>query len=393
MLLTLFACFSALALSGNTGYAFRTAVDAFGLPLVAFYGARTYLQSPEHRRYLVLAAMMLGLILLATGAFELATGINLLPYQGSEIMREGEPRVNGPFITDTSFAIISLVVALFLRSAPRIFALRFDRSAGVLYRLGMAAAILACLLPLFRSVGVALAICWAVEGILTVNPAEPAGTEVVRPRWPPGSGGGQSPGEQRANRRSGRIRTLAIVAIASILLVAGVILLAPRNIRERLVSPRNAYGRLLSWRLAANMIYQHPVLGVGLANYVDYFNLQYSGRRSELEMELDTHIVRQPHSNLIWIAAELGIVGLALYVTANILLIIPACRALRRGQPSRARAAGACFLVLMAAYWIPGLELTSGMYSELNIYFFFILGMIFPLLSSPGKRTEKLAPS
>jgi len=35
----------------------------------------------------------------------------------------------------------------------------------------------------------------------------------------------------------------------------------------------------------------------------------------------------------------------------------------------------------MAAYWIPGLELTSGMYSELNLYFFFLLGLIFPLLS------------
>jgi len=160
---------------------------------------------------------------------------------------------------------------------------------------------------------------------------------------------------------------------------------APHNIRDRLLSPRNAYSRLLSWRLAANIIYRHPVFGVGLANYVDYFSREYSGGRSALELELDTHIVRHPHSNLVWITAELGLVGLSLYVAANILLMIPACRALRRARGGQARAAGACVIVLLAAYWIPGLELTSGMYSELNLYFFFLLGLIFPLLSPEGQ--------
>jgi hypothetical protein len=373
LLLTLLACFSAAAVSFTTGYAVKTAVDAFALPLIAFYGARTYLRSGEHRRYLVVAAMVLGLFLLATGAFEFLTGINLLPYEGSEIIREGELRVNGPFIADTSFAIISLMMALFLRSAPRMFNLEFDSSARILYSLGIAAAIASCLLPLFRAVAIALAICWAAQGMLTPRPE--AG----------GASGALSPRERKLLRRQSRLWPVVSVGIASILLGLAVLFLAPGNIKDRLTNPRNAYSRLLSWRVASKIIYHHPVFGVGLSNYVDYFDQEYSGARSELELELDTHIVEHPHSNVVWIAAELGLVGLALYLAANVLLLIPACRAVGRSRSARTRAAGACFIVLMAAYWIPGLELTSGMYSELNLYFFFLLGLIFPLLSSDDR--------
>jgi len=387
LLLTALACLSALIASSNTGYAFRTAVDAFGLPLMAFYAARTYLGSPLHRRYIVMASMLLGLLLLTTGSFELSTGINLLPYEGSEIIREGELRVNGPFITDTSFAIVSLLLALFLRSAPRMFSLKLDSTARLLYGIGIIAAILACLLPLFRAVAVALALCWAAEAILT-------GRSGDRPQalpFPPAGSALSTAATGLWRRNRSRIKPVLTVAAASLLLIVGVLPFAPRTIKDRLVSPRNAYGRLLSWRVASNIVYQHPIFGVGLSNYVEYFNKEYTGARSALELELDTHIVRHPHSNAVWIAAELGLTGLALYLAANLFLLITAWRALRRGRGLQARTAAACFIVLLAAYWIPGLELTSGMYSELNLYFFFLLGLIFPLISSPEHLTESRA--
>jgi O-antigen ligase len=372
LLLALLACSSAAAFSSSTGYALKLAVDAFALPLIAFYGARTYLKSTRHSRFILVTAMLLALFLLATGAFEFLTGINLLPYEGSELVREGELRVNGPFIADSSFAVVSLMLVVFLRSAPRMFRLRFDLSARVLYGIGIAGAIVSCLLPLFRAVAITLVLCWAAEGILTARPQESV------------AGAASSRRVRRLLRRQ-RIRSFVIAGIALMSLGAGVMLLAPANIRQRLTNPRNAYSRLLSWRVAANIIYRHPVFGVGLSNYVDYFDQEYTGGRSQLELELDTHIVEHPHSNVVWIATELGLVGLALYLGANILLLIPAYRALRRGRSARTRAAGACFIVLMAAYWIPGLELTSGMYSELNLYFFFLLGLIFPLLSLEGQ--------
>jgi O-antigen ligase len=372
LLLVLLACSSAAAFSSSTGYALKLAVDAFALPLIAFYGARTYLKSTRHSKFILVTAMLLGLFLLATGAFEFLTGINLLPYEGSELVREGELRVNGPFIADSSFAVVSLMLVVFLRSAPRMFKLRFDLSARVLYGIGLAGAIVSCLLPLFRAVAITLVLCWAAERILTARPQESV------------AGAASSRRVRRLLRRQ-RIRSFVMAGIVSMSLAAGVMLLAPANIRQRLTNPRNAYSRLLSWRVAANIIYRHPVFGVGLSNYVDYFDQEYTGGRSQLELELDTHVVEHPHSNVVWIATELGLVGLALYLGANILLLWPACRAFRRGHSARTRAAGACFIVLMAAYWIPGLELTSGMYSELNLYFFFLLGLIFPLLSLEGQ--------
>jgi O-antigen ligase len=372
LLLTLMACLSAAVASSSRGYALRTAVDAFALPLIAFYGARTYLHSRRYSKAIIVTAVLLGLLLLGMGAFEFLTGINLLPYDGSQIVREGELRVNGPFITDSTFAVVSLMLALFLRSAPRIFRLRFDFSARVLYGIGIAAAVVSCLLPLFRAVAIALLICWAGDVILSSWRQARAASDTSSHR------------ERRTLRRNG-LRSLVTVAIAAILLGAGVIFLAPANIRGRLTNPRDVYSRLLSWRVAASIIYRHPVFGVGLSNYVDYFDQEYSGGRSQLELDLDTHIVEHPHSNVVWIGTELGLAGLGLYLAANILLLIPACRAIRRGPGARSRAAGACFIVLMAAYWIPGLELTSGMYSELNLYFFFLLGLIFPLLTHEGR--------
>src|SRR5262249_5616082 len=229
--LTLVACLSALAVSGATGYAFKTAVDAFALPLVAFYGARIFLKSPEHRRFLVVAAALLGLFLLGTGAFEFLTGINLLPYEGSEIIREGEPRVNGPFITDTSFAIVSLLLVLFLRSAPRMFNLRLDPAARLLYRLGIASAILACLLPLFRAVAIALAICWVIEGILIARPAEDSKADLADPLKAGSVMANPSSGSMSGSR-SRLLQPLLPVAIVSALLVTAVIIVAPSNIRN-----------------------------------------------------------------------------------------------------------------------------------------------------------------
>jgi O-antigen ligase len=379
LLLTLLACSSAAAAASSTGYALKLAVDAFGLPLIAFYGARTYLRSTGHWRVLVVAGIVLGLLLLGTGSFEFLTGINLLPYEGSELVREGELRVNGPFIADSSFAIVSLMLALFLRSAPRMIKFRFDLSARVLYGIAIAAAVVSCLLPLFRAVAITLVLCWAAEGIITS-------------RLPADLVADASSQRVRSLLRRQRIRTFVMAGIASISFAAVVLALAPANIRQRLTNPRNAYSRLLSWPVAAKIIYGHPVFGVGLSNYVDYFEQEYAGGRSQIELDLDTHIVEHPHSNVVWIATELGLAGLGLYLAANILLLIPAWRAVRRGRSAGARAAGASFIVLMAAYWIPGLELTSGMYSELNIYFFFLLGLIFPLLSledrSEGQNPE-----
>ena len=79
---------------------------------------------------------------------------------------------------------------------------------------------------------------------------------------------------------------------------------------------------------------------------------------------------------LDWIAAELGWIAFAVYVIANVSLGLMGWRALKRARTAAQQAAAGCFLALVAAYWITGLTLTSGLYSDLNLYFFFLLGLL-----------------
>ena len=38
--------------------------------------------------------------------------------------------------------------------------------------------------------------------------------------------------------------------------------------------------------------------------------------------------------------------------------------------------AAAAFIALFVAYWLPGLTLASGYYSDTNLYFFFLIGLL-----------------
>ncbi|MFP5262439.1 MAG: O-antigen ligase family protein [Blastocatellia bacterium] len=354
-LLSLLALTSALMKSVDVAYATRIAVDSFFLPLAAFHIARHHFDARGRAGSLLIGAILLALFLFVTGAFEFATGANLFQYKGSELVREHELRVNGPFASDTSYTIICLLVAVFLRAAPAMLRVRLDRLARLLYALALGAAVLATLLSLFRATAIALVICWLI----------------LR------RGGGRGPaakagGEARARQPMWRGPLLvAGMAMAAVLITFG-----PFSTGRRITDPRNAFGRLATWEAAAAIAFENPLFGVGLTNYRDYFHAKYNWEDESVESVLHARATDSPHSNLLWIAADLGSVALALYLTANVYLFFMGVRAMKRGAGARQRAAAACYLALFAAYSIPGLTLASGYYSDLNLYFFFMLGLL-----------------
>jgi len=329
---------------------------------VAFHAAKNCLDLRKSGRLLFLGGIALALFLFATGAFEFATGSDLFAYKGSEIVREGERRVNGPFASDSSFAIISLLLFLFLLAAPKLFRVRFDRTGKLAYACAVTAAGLGAMLPLFRGVAVALVFGWIVLQ-----------SSVSRDK--------SSPVRRSAFRGAVPLLALAIL----ILLVGWIGTVAPSIAGGRLTTPRTAYGRLASWQAAVEITIDNPVAGVGLANYADYFDASHYYADEAPEEVLETKAVDSPHSNLLWIAAELGLPGLALYVAANVYLFLVGWRAYRRAPGKRQRAAAGCFLGMVVAYWISGLTLSSGYYSDLNLYFLFLLGA----LSVPSAAFEQ----
>lgn len=325
---------SAATKSNNFLYAMRIAVDSFALPLVAFHLARNHFDLDRPAKPFLAAAAALALFLFVVGAYELATGSDLFHYKGSELTREGQVRPNGPFATDSSYAIICLVLFVLLRAAGDLFEVRAgDRGARIAHGVGLLAAGAAALLPGFRAVALAIAACLIVY--------EWAGAASLR-------------------RALLRIWPAALFVVAAALPLVSIM-------AERIFSPSNFYGRLAAWEAAARMAVDHPIFGVGLGNYFDYYDRLYSRQTYAIEQALSTKVAEGPHSNLLWIASELGLLGLIPYLIANFLLLFEGWRGLGRRRAPRA--------ALFVAYWVPGLTLASGFYSDLNLYFFFAMGL------------------
>jgi O-antigen ligase len=369
-LLALLALASALTRAGNVAYATRLAVDIFVLPLVAFHIARNYFDLRRAGKQLLLACIALAIFLFVTGAYEFATGIDLFAFKGAEIVREGERRVNGPFATDSSFAVICLLLFVFLQAAPRMFHLRLDRGAKLVYAASVVAAVLGALLPLFRAVAIALVVCWFFLS------------------W------SARAGNRESSRRLARSRSVFPRLLPVVMLVVTLIAVfgwftavAPSIAGSRLADPRAAFGRLATWEAAAEITLDNPVFGAGLGNYHEYFDATHYYADEPPEEVLDTRAVDSPHSNALWISSELGLTGFAMYIVANVYLFLIGWRAFKNAGDRRQRVIASCFLALVFAYWVPGLTLSSGYYSDLNLCFFFLTGA----LSGSLMRSRKAA--
>lgn len=358
-LLTIIAIVSAVAMSNNFSTATKTAIDVFLLPLIVFRLARYHFDLADNKRLLMIAAMFIGVILFITGFYEMATGANLFPYQGSAIVREGEIRVNGPFSSDSSYAGISLLIALFMLAAPKMLRIKMDGSAQFIYLCSLGAALIACLLPVFRTVALALALCWA-------------GFEVLKRRNRESKDEGGSSGNAPRKSKNGMILAgMALIALLSFSVIFISLLSA-----ERLTSLYNVYGRLATWNAAVSIISENWLAGVGLNNYRDYIDQKYLTADQLEDAVGEVRAARSPHSNILWIAAELGITGFALYLAANVFIFLHGYRMLRSSATEQQRAIAAGYLALATAYTIVGLTLTSGAYSDLNLYLFFLLGLL-----------------
>jgi hypothetical protein len=409
LFLSAIAFLNALLQSTNVTYAVKIAIDSFFLPLVVFHVARYHFNWRKRENVLLIATIALALLLFATGIYEFFTGTNLLAYKGSAVLREGELRVNGPFASDSSYAIICLLMTLFLRLLPRLLQIKFDKSARLVYLGALAASAVATLLPLFRAIGFALLLCsLAIEYFIHAkrksnrhraseipdatkeirNPRENAERLVKEKSEEANSPLAAAPHPVGGSQTKRLRRVVIYSTIASVLLVGFVAWteISGSFMIGRLANPRNFYGRLASWQTAALIALDNPVAGVGLTNYSAYFDVIFSDwQHQDVAWVNDIRAAETPHSNFLWIASELGFAGFAPYLLANAYLLLMGFRALRRATTRQQLIASGGFLVLFAAYTISGLTLQSGFYSDLNLYFFFMLGLLANIFADPHR--------
>jgi O-antigen ligase len=198
-----------------------------------------------------------------------------------------------------------------------------------------------------------------------------------------------TPAPLRPRIKSASVQKLRLVAAFAIIIVLGIMAITfdTSALGQRLVSLRNLYGRLATWEAAAGITLDRPFFGVGLTNYNDYFEKKYIDEDRPAEAVLDARAAPFPHSNFLWVAAELGLFAFALYVAANIYIFLMGYREFIKAKSAEGRAAAATTLAIAAVYSIPGLTLASGAYSDLNLYFFFMIGLLLNICQrSEGKR-------
>jgi hypothetical protein len=391
LIFSVVALLNALLQSTNVSYAIKIAIDSFILPLVLFHVARYQCNWRKYQNVLVIATIGLAYFLFATGVYEFLTGANLFAYKGSTVFREGELRVNGPFASDSSYAIICLLVTLFLRLLPSLLKIKFDRSGRFVYFCGLAASGIATLLPLFRTVVFALVLCWlAIEycihtkRLLRMNAAIETGKSSSEESDATANLSVPALPDKPTGNGLRRIRIYSAVALILFVSFAAWTEISGSYLIGRLASPRNLYGRLATWQTAARIAMDNPVAGVGLTNYSQYFDVIFSDwQHQDVDWIGDIRAVETPHSNFLWIAAELGFSGFAPYLLANTYLLLMGLRALLGAKTRQQFLASGGFLALLAAYTIPGLTLQSGFYADLNLYFFFMLGLLSNIFAEP----------
>lgn len=337
-----FLFFAALSLKDATDRlaSSRLLVEGFLLPAIVGWIVICYFKVRENAATLHLIICVMSFYVACIGAAEMILREDLLPLPGSELTFAGPiPRPNGPFATNDAFALIgffSFCVLLFLRN---LLDRRLTRTRLIIHYVGIIASLAMALMPMWRSLDIALTLVLLIATITTRVPSE---------------------------RRLG----ISILALGSLGVIA-LSILAPDVYSDR-SDPANVYGRFAQQMQTWQVFVTHPVLGVGLGSFHDVVH-QDTGY---LAAYSNVRSVDWPHNNVGGILAETGLFGIIPYLTAQAMLFTVFWR-MRRSSSGSARRAWTYFLYLFIGYWIHGIDESSGYISDVNLWFVFAVALLY----------------
>jgi O-antigen ligase len=320
----------------------RVLVDAFILPpLLGWYVIRSF-RVRAHLVALHLVICLVAAYLAAIGIAEILTGEDIFPV-GQEIYKAGLTdlifRPNGPFAADQSYGLIGLISFCFLLFLWRALPQKPPNWHRAIHAVGVVAAAMTALLPLFRSIAISLLLIasWDIYS-RRKRAALP---------WLLGFG----------------------ACIAALLVTANIYF--PEIIQERVLSLENVYGRVAQQRQTFELFSSHPLLGVGFSNFT-----RAAGQLTDSATYLDVAALDAPHSNFGAVLAETGLLGFVPYFLSQILLL-RAFWKMRTRDTVDARFVWKMFLYVFVSYWFTGLSLTSGYYLDVNMWFLFAVCCIY----------------
>jgi O-antigen ligase len=320
----------------------KLVIDAFLFPaLVAWYVIRRLRVREQIAKVHALTCLM-SLYVAAIGFVEVVSGRDVLELPSATFFvaeqTGGVARVNGPFSTNNSYGVIGLVSLFLLLFLGRSMGKHMPGWQRWLHLAGVLAAAATAFLPLFRSMFITVLIVAVLE-------------------------------------LYGRKKIGLRLAVAGIVLLSVPVLWSlqasnPEFLAARMSDPANLYGRIAQQTQTFELFRRSPINGVGLGNFMEAVaEIPSSAFRGVAALNA-------PHNNLGAILAETGLLGFLPYAIAQLLLARAFWRIRARGTPE-SKLAWDGFLYIFLAYWINGLSLTSGYYSDLNMWYMFALAFVY----------------
>ena len=347
----LVAVLTSLRHAGNPLGKIKEFLDVFVFPaLLAWYVIEDF---PLHRYLskLHVFTCLMAIYVAAIGFVEFRTGLDLMPAHTSVFLVEetGLNRVNGPFATNNSFGLIGLVTLLFLVFLRRCIPGKMLVWQKMLHAGGFVAALATSVMPLFRSILVTLALIVILEFYKTKK---------VSVRF-----------------------TVIVALIFGTTSMLWFKKLAPDVFEYRVSDPSDVYARVAQQKQTLDMFLANPINGVGWGNYIDaaykFSDVSFKG----------VYSVGSAHNTLGAILAETGILGFVPCIAAQFFLLRSFWRLRRHGTQDAVLASNFGIYVFLA-YWITGVSLSSGYYSDINMWYLFVIAVLwrFALTGLPREQ-------
>ncbi len=333
----------------------RILIDGFVLPIVLGAFVILYFDAEKHIVGLHAASCLMAMYIGAIGFIELVTVQDLMSVAGTATFEETDKvtlfRVDGPFESSAAYALIGMITLFFILYLRSYLPERLPSWQRMLHYLGVVGALATGLMTFHRGMVIALSVVFVIDYFSKHH-------LIPKSRW----------------------QFLAGILIAGILILKFVF---PELYERRVSNPDNLYQRMAQHQQTLKVIRDHPILGVGIDRFYEsvYLNPRYVFFYNGLES------MNFVHNNVLSIAAETGLVGLLCYFAAQFTFARAIWRA-RKFNPLGWHTLLYIFLV----YTIFGMDVTSGYFSDVNLWFMLACGVIAELQArSVAEYTKTLS--
>jgi O-antigen ligase len=140
--------------------------------------------------------------------------------------------------------------------------------------------------------------------------------------------------------------------------------------------------RITLYATAANMIRQHPVIGVG----VNTFSRNYGRYKlAKMEKYAPTSDRMYAHNNFLQTGAEVGLLGLGIFIWFLVALFRNGWQVYRKSESGFLKITALSLIACLVAFLINGLTETS-LYNQVGVVFWFIVGLLLCLNKFPENK-------